>query len=690
MNTSPQSHSTQNHSAVLNQILTVQTICANSRNPIMMAQQLTSTLAEHDHVDHVLMFIADSSTDHQLIFAGGAAGLSPASQKHLSDFTVNFFNADDDLIEQLLQGEAITPDHEALTDTRLATLSSIPELSEMCILPILADGTPLGLLVIGSPEPFEGNQPLIDTFKIITQTIGHFLQITLKNQRDINQLSSQVNQLNILQQIDEELNDTIKLDTVFSRIMDWALRFSNATSAALVLYNDTTHQLTIAAQYGYNVYRFEMERLIYESGGGITKQVARTGEAIIIPDVRQAPNYLQLNSETRSQMSLPIYREHQVIAVLTLESTKVNAFTEDHQLFCERLAQRAGVAVDNARLFAETNRERKKLSHILRNIGDIVMLLSPGGEITMINHAALVALHLGDETDVIGQRLVDILEDHHLSAFIYRALQGEEVSSAELELPNGRTYVAKIEPHLGVGWVVVMQDVTSYVETDKLKNELVSTVSHDLKQPLAVMRGYLDLLRMTNEFDSRSSRYVEGINYAIENMRQLIDDILDLARIESGVSLDPQPFNLTDLLTRCISHIQPNAEQKEITIDTEFSAESLTISGDVNRLNQVFNNLVGNAVKYTPNGGHVRVALEEAPDFIEVIVQDSGIGMNENDLEHIFERFYRVRNASTEGIEGTGLGLAIVKSLVEAHDGQITVTSKVGEGSIFRVMLPAS
>jgi two-component system, OmpR family, phosphate regulon sensor histidine kinase PhoR len=171
-------------------------------------------------------------------------------------------------------------------------------------------------------------------------------------------------------------------------------------------------------------------------------------------------------------------------------------------------------------------------------------------------------------------------------------------------------------------------------------------------------------------------------------MRQLIDDLLDLTKIESGIKLDLQPVPINMIVVDCIESLRPTAQNKQMTIISDITDSLPQVMGDKGRLRQVLINLIGNAVKYTPPEGWVKVTAEPRGNTLRLTIQDNGLGISPEDQIHIFDRFYRVRRPETDSIEGTGLGLAIVKSLVEAHNGQIGLESRLGEGSIFYLTLP--
>jgi signal transduction histidine kinase len=298
----------------------------------------------------------------------------------------------------------------------------------------------------------------------------------------------------------------------------------------------------------------------------------------------------------------------------------------------------------------------------LRNITNIVIVVDSDNRITLMNDTAHLALQLAMGQDFEGQLFPEIITLAKLQDLYREALESGEEVSGEVELPNKHIYHTNISRHAGVGYIIVMQDITYFKETDRLKTELVATVSHDLKQPLSVMRGYLDLLRMVNQFDDRSLGYVNSLEYAFGNMRQLIDDLLDIANIEAGLKLEMDEINMGDVLSRCMKNNEQNASAEAITLSLRLPAVMPKVTGDPARLEQIFNNLINNAIKYTQPEGWVKIHTEVRQTILRVIVQDNGMGIGPEDQSQIFERFYRVRRPETDSIDGTGLGLAIVKS----------------------------
>jgi signal transduction histidine kinase len=646
-----------------------------------LQKQLVDTIVEVLPCDCAIILTADDDKT-SLIF--GESNLQSADHQVLEAFTVSLYNAGENpIIQTWLQGKLQqltaenTGDHRALQ--WLTTTFPFPF---MMSAPLINNNTLIGVLICGSQDKI--SDTLIETTSRATAVALHNGRTHTKT---VQQAEAHLRELTILRQIDRELNDTIEPQHVFSMTLDWALRFTNAQAASIGLYDQNTDELRIIADYGYDI-PTEQIIPIRMQRGGIGHRIARSGHSEIIPDVSMDKDFIRGASLSQSQMSVPVMREDRVIAVINVESKKLNGFTDEHLDFVEKLAARAGVAIDNARLFDTTEREREKLSHILNTTADIVIAFGLDERLILMNPAAFSALRLYAGESHIGRPLREILAETALLDAFERAETGDEPAVEEIELPNGRIYHMNLTRHENVGWIIVMHDITLFKEMDLLKSELIATVSHDLKQPLAVMNGYIELLMMHRKLDETGLNFVEMTRKSVHSMRQLIDDLLDLAKIESGIQLNPEPVDMRELVTECIDSLQPAIATKNMTMDLNLPADLPMLLADRSRLQQILLNLIGNAVKYTQPEGQVRLIAENRERAIRILIQDNGMGISPEDQAHIFERFYRVRRPETDSIEGTGLGLAIVKSLVEAHNGKIGLESRLGEGTTFYLTLP--
>ncbi|MDX1994458.1 MAG: ATP-binding protein [bacterium] len=653
--------------------------------PLPVVEQLVSTTAELFAGRRVFALMIDNE-ETRLQLVSCSVPLTPELRQQVESLSIPLYAGDvSAVLSRWKEGSAIAVTATDTADT-VASLLQALQLKTVYSQPLNGSMGLIGAVLTeteGKPEIGSEEQALL---KDIAESAAIALQNARGHNQALQRMADEMGMLNVLQQIDRELNETISLDTVFSMTLDWALRFSNANAGSIALYDDATGSLRTMFHYGYASEDLA-ERL---TNTKISLRVARSGEAEILPYVWLDDDLLTAAHHILSQMAVPIMREDRVIAVLTMESRKANAFRENHLDFALKLATRAAVAIDNARLYTESVREREKLSGILSNLAEVVIVIDLEGRVMMMNQSAMSALQLYQDRTYIGQLFIDAIGFTPLVNIYRRVRTSEESVTEELVLPNGRTFYTNAALFQGIGCIIVMQDVTPYKEMDRLKGELIATVSHDLKQPLSIMMGYLDLLQMKNQFNEQSQNFVNMIDRSIRSMRQLIDDLLDMARIESGMTLDMQPVLLREVLNECITMNEQNARLKSIKLHTEIPGDLPFVDGERARLYQVFNNLVSNAIKYTHPEGKVEVKAEQRGSIIRISIKDNGIGISPEDQAHIFERFYRVRRPETDSIEGTGLGLAIVKTLVEAHHGKIRVESMLNEGSTFYVTLPVS
>jgi len=221
-----------------------------------------------------------------------------------------------------------------------------------------------------------------------------------------------------------------------------------------------------------------------------------------------------------------------------------------------------------------------------------------------------------------------------------------------------------------------------------MKSDFVATVSHDLRSPLAIISGYAALLEEVGELDETQQEFVEGIKLSVARMITLINNLLDLGKIEAGVGMEMKPCQLVTVINKAVESLREQARAKEMVLQFDLPPELPLVQGNQVRLDQVVSNLVGNAIKFTPEGGMVTVSAREEKSEIAVEVKDTGIGIAPEDQVHLFEKFYRVSSEETSDIKGTGLGLAIVKSIVEGHGGRVWVESEPSQGSTFGFTLP--
>jgi signal transduction histidine kinase/HAMP domain-containing protein len=391
-----------------------------------------------------------------------------------------------------------------------------------------------------------------------------------------------------------------------------------------------------------------------------------------------------------SLIALALRHENRYYGVLWAAYNKPRAFSDADLRFISTLASQASLAVANIRLFLTVELNRRQLEAILNSTPDPVLVTDASNRLILANPAAGnvfgVTIRRGERPDFEKTIHNDGLRDLLQASSIER-------QSAEISMPDGKTYLAMASPMTAegktVGRVCILRDVTQLKEIDTLKSDFVSTVSHDLRSPLTLMRGYATMLEMAGELNEQQKSYIKMIVQGVDNMARLVNNLLDLGRIEFGVGLQVESIPVLDILERVTGALQMQAKQKGISLGVEIPRDlPHAIEADQALLQQALYNLVENALKYTPESGEVTIRLQTAPSELTFSVQDNGIGIPKNDLSRLFEKFYRGTNREALAQRGTGLGLAIVRSIAERHGGKVWAESELGKGSTFHLQIP--
>ena len=442
---------------------------------------------------------------------------------------------------------------------------------------------------------------------------------------------------------------------------------------------------------------------VWAPGQGIAGRVMRLGRALVVNDLAAmdgagAPEEILAGAGLRAVLAVPVRRGVDVAGALLFARRPPGAYDQEDVQIAALIAAGLGSALESSRVYQALADERSTLAAVLGSTADAVVMVNEDGVVLLANPAVGPMLGLAPDA-MVGRRLTDI-PGHEALRDLFEQSRARTI---EVPLSDGRTAQASLvsvvtpygEP---VGVAAVLRDITLFKNLERMKNEFVNTVSHDLKNPISIIDGTAQLLLMSGPSDEKSRDRFRRISIETQYMAALVNDLLDLGKIEAGLDPPKERLDVVRLVKEAVMMTSPDAEGKSVTIGLELPPEAW-VSGAPARLTQALLNLVGNAVKYTRAGGRVTVAVlaswasgdtEPVADAtVTIRVADTGIGIPAPHLPHVFEKFYRVHDASTKDIPGTGLGLAITKSIVESHGGQIRVESTEGVGSVFLVELPA-
>ena len=495
-------------------------------------------------------------------------------------------------------------------------------------------------------------------------------------------------ELALLPEIAQDLSARLDLAELASIVLERTALTMNAANSHLAIFqpDGTVFQRLFA--YGELVPLSEeaQQRLVED---GLISHVVTSRQGVVVMDTEIDPRWLKTaNGSTRSAIAVPLLGRHGVIGVLTLTHAQPHHFTADHQILLQAIGSQAAIAAENAQLYMAVEQERRRLEAVLHSVEDAILVTDGRNHLQLANPAA--ERLFVPEGLLLNQPLPVNESSDKLTTLSKQAQTTGALQQTELIWPGNRTFQTQVASIVEGGSVIVLHDITHFKELERIKNEFIAIASHDLQNPIASMLLSSNLVKRTGPLTEQQAKILERIDHAATQMQKLVTDILDLSRINLQVGLKQQTIDLPDLLQEIYDEFLSQAENKgqSLYLRSVVDAELLQIQGERLRLQQVFRNLVSNAVKYTPENGRIIISADVQDNRARVHIQDNGIGIPADDLPNIFDSFYRVTTQDTEAIEGNGFGLAIVKSIVEQHNGHIEVTSLVGEGTRFTINFP--
>lgn len=361
-------------------------------------------------------------------------------------------------------------------------------------------------------------------------------------------------------------------------------------------------------------------------------------------------------------------------------------------------------AIEYIRSLEDIAHEKSRMGTLIRHLSDGVMATDGEKQVALANPAFLKLTGYRGESP-IGKPVKELIRNERLLQLIDEALSmpadqftelTEEFDQGALAENKETVLAVRCVPfrdrlHRNLGTVTVIHDITALKTMDKIKSDFVSMVAHEIKSPMNSVLALVKVIqdRLAGEVSEKQQEILGRVSEKIKGLSDLAADLLDLSRIESGlITLEKEKLQLASLLTAQVAFHQTRAQAKAIDLKLEPLPDLPPVLANKRAVEEVFANLLTNAIKYTPERGTVSVSASVEKDYVHIAVKDTGFGISQENLTKIFERFYRVKDDNTRMISGTGLGLAIVKSIVEAHNGRIEAESEPDRGSTFHVFLP--
>jgi len=508
----------------------------------------------------------------------------------------------------------------------------------------------------------------------------------VRQMADINQqLRRQLQELNILYTIGRSVASLRDLDPILNRVVEVAVYLAGAEEGLLLLLDESGSELYLRATKDVDQEAQTMRVPVEDTPAG---RVIQTGRPVFLTGDRAkvVTGYL-----TKALLYVPLRAPDQgtigVLGVINRESDRT--FTERDIFLLSALADYAAVAIENARLFKAVKAEQKKLEAILQEAQVPIIVVDDNLRILLCNDTACRVLSFSHRDQWFQQTIGNVISNPTLLSLLVEASDTHRATWGEVPIEDGRTFNVRISPVSGVGYVLMMHDVTYLKELNRVKSEFITSISHDLRTPLTSIQGYIELLPRAGSLTAQQQEFILRARHSMESIAHLLNTLLDMERLETSDDMEVEPCNLLKIITASVEAYIPIATEKHHELRWEPPDRLSLVPGNPHRLRQVIDHLLNNAIKFTPPEGWISVSARDDDGHVVVQVADNGIGIPTAAQPYIFDKFYRVESSETIGIPGSGLGLAIVKAILDKHKGRIWVESHPGMGSVFTFVLPA-
>ncbi len=501
-----------------------------------------------------------------------------------------------------------------------------------------------------------------------------------------------------------------ELQQTLSRLVNKIAMIVQSEKIMIFLYHAESSELTLLPP-ALGITDDQAAEIAIKPDQGITGEVYRTGESAIYNDALNDPRVLfEIVSKLRIRngIAVPlvikqrneeerIVQEHIIGVAHACNKRYEQEFNQDDLRLLEMLGEQAAAVISNAQVYIKLTEEKERLEDALKSIHAGVVVISSDGSIRLINRAACQLLNLPAD-GYEGKKFTGVITNDEILELLNETFNTHHEQSTEVELSDEQIFRVETSTVAGENGqlsdvVAIFADISDIRHVERMKTTFVSTVSHELRTPLTSIKGFIStLLDDTEElYDNRTRQEFYGIiDQECDRLTRLISDLLNISRIESGHSLDMHisQINLHSLAQQVLNTQQQYTTDHELI--NEIPEDLPTIEGDADKIAQILDNLIGNAIKYSPDGGQVVVDAVDEGETVHIDVTDEGLGIPQRHQDKIFDRFQMVDgDTRRQGIKGTGIGLYLVRHLAHAHGGDVRLAwSEVGEGSTFSVSLP--
>jgi PAS domain S-box-containing protein len=499
-------------------------------------------------------------------------------------------------------------------------------------------------------------------------------------------LKSRLDELDVLLDVSKGVASNFEIGKTSAHLLKACLSYG-ADSARLILKNGYSFgfdEETISFSAGAEADEYsELDKLLIDQMG--------TDKVLVIPSKPRIRRIGSIRGPTPSAVvAMMIADDATDYGMLWIAYAEAHRFYDEEIRFLNTIAGQAVLAISNSSLFMNAEVGKKRLESVLSSTPEPVLVVGESGRLLMANEAAENVVGL-IETSGEGEHIVAGIKSVEFIDFL-NGNRDKVNKTGEISI-DGKIFEISVSPvkveNAMVGTVCVLRDITEFRDMEKMKSDFVATVSHDLRAPMGIVRGYATMLQMVGELNEQQKEYANKMINDLDVIDQMVDKLLDLGRIESGSVLQLEKIAPMDLFDEVMKVLQPLATQRKVQIMRELTiAQSLEIDADKALLQQALYNLLDNAIKFSPLGGKIALRLQVNPENVVFEIQDHGPGIAPLDIDKIFDKLSRNGSKDNGGLKGSGLGLSIVKSIAERHHGKVWAVSTLGKGSTFFLQVP--
>lgn len=579
------------------------------------------------------------------------------------------------------------------------------------------------------------------------------LSILKRNKKNENEIKELLKESRELYSIGLAVTASANLDDALNNILTEACRCLKVPAGSITLYEDSVKLLILKACYGFSENFKKVTEWIRRPSGLTDKILNQRIPTVInnVEDHQYVDNEVLLKEGVKSILAVPLYAEDKIVGILYLDDFKPRQWTRVEIDFITLLGIQAAHAIEKFKLIDDLSRTTNYLNNILTNSADMIITTDINGMIVEFNPAGTRLLGYSKE-EMVGTSIERLwVEPEKRKTLIERVFKDSYVSNFNTLLKKKDGSLVEISLTISalrdehgkiIGTVGISKDITyekklaqalelrnlelqklnesleekviertqdlqranrELEKSNKLKSQFIATMSHELRTPLNSILGFSDLLldEIFGPISEKQKRYIKNINNSGNHLLQLINNVLDIAKIESGkMELCYETFDPYLAIKEVETVIKPLTDRKKLNLSIMTLGDVNFIAADKVKFKQILYNLLSNAVKFTDDGGSINVFIREIKDTsntfvennivnnLEVVVEDTGIGIKQEDQQRIFSEFEQVDSNLSRRYEGTGLGLALTKKLIELHGGEIRVESEEGKGSRFTFTMP--